>query len=110
MISDLSEFNLSEKCIMLCTSAKSVLENMCTLIKTGDIKLMELSEMKENEEHLKKLLVVAEPIYNEGLQQLLNQRFYEQECFTQRLNYLRQFCQHISIEIKGKLFSTATVL
>ena len=104
MVASLSEFQTFEKCLILCTSAASVLENMCTLIKTGGIKLAELSLMKEREEHLKKLLLETSP--NDQfkiLNQCLDQRFREQQQFSERLKHLKQFCQCINIEVQGML-------
>ncbi len=102
MVADLSAFNLSEKCIMLCTSAKSVLENMCTLIRTGNITLADLSQMKEKIDHVNKLLCEAVSLDDlKVLQQLLEQRFLEQRRFTERLDNLKQICQNINIRIKG---------
>lgn len=101
MVTGLESF---EKCLILCTSAASVLENVCTLIKTGDIKLSELSLMKERKEHLKKLLVEAVPSDNfRALEQCLEQRFCEQRNFSERLTYLKQLCQSINIEVQGIL-------
>ena len=102
MVAGLSEFESFDKCLMLCTSAASVLENMCETIQTGVINLTELSLMKEREEHLKKLLVEAVPSDQfQRLEQLLDQRFLEQRLFSERLKYLKQLCQSINIEVQG---------
>lgn len=102
MVTSLSVFQTFDKCLMLCTSAASMLENMCTLIETGNVKLIELSQMKEREEHLKKLLVETVPAGRlKALKQCLAQRFLEQQQFSERLKHLRQLCHSINIEVKG---------
>lgn len=91
---------LSDKCIMLCTRAKSQLENICSLIETGDITLAQLSLLKENGENVDDLLKIA-PKYEGELKRLLDQRFLEKDHFTNRLNLLKQLCLHINVEIEG---------
>lgn len=103
MIKHLSEFNLSEKCITLCISAKSILENVCTQIMSGDITLRDLSLIKECYIHLRKLL--SETMCEgelKNLEQLLNQRFFERDQFILRLNDLKQLFQYINIDVDGK--------
>ena len=102
IVSHISEFNLSEKCITLCISAKSILENICVQIANGNITLLELSQMEENYEHLMKLLVeTVSDAEVKTLQQLLAQRFLEQRCFTERLNDIRQLCQNVNVNVDG---------
>ncbi len=87
---------------MLCTSAKSQLENLCYLIETGNITLAQLAKLEEYSEHVNKLLKIA---VSEGelkiLQRQLDQRFLEQKHFTKRLNLLKQLCLNINVEIEG---------
>ena len=97
-----AEFNLSEKCIKLCKSAKSVLAEMCDSLESGDITLKKLSYVNENKDDLKKLLHEAMPDRMKKLEQLLKERLQEQAFFTQRLHYLQRLCQTISIEVTGK--------
>lgn len=104
MAAHLPEFNLSVKCTRLCTSAESVLEDTCSLIKSGSITLLKLSQVEEKRGHVDKLL--KEALSNNDfkvIQQLLRQRFLERKHFTKRLNHLRQFCHNINITVKGKL-------
>lgn len=101
-VSHLSEFELSEKCKVLCTKAQKLLKNMCSRIQTGNVTIMELSQMKENHDNLNKLLVNAMTKKKVTiLQKVLQQRLREQELFTTRLNHLRKLCQNISIKVKG---------
>ena len=72
---------------------------MCSQIHTGDVTLMDLTLMKENDENLK-ILIETMPKKKLILQKV-QQRLLEYESFTKRLNNLRKLCQNINIKVKG---------
>ena len=106
MVTDRSKFNLSTKCLLLCTRARAVLDNLCNRIKTGEVTSYELSKIKDRSGHMKQLL-------NESLSdkdkviilQILERRFREQYLFQERLHQLVQLCLNINIPTKGMIIS-----
>ncbi len=102
--SNFSKFQLSEKFITSCTCAKSALEEMCNLIETGAVTLIQLSILKEKEDRVNELLKAAiTGTKMKVIQQKLKLRFHEQALFDKWLNRLKQVCQYLSIPIKGML-------
>ena len=76
---------------------------MCASIETGNITLVQLSQLKENENHVIELLceVKTDNMINK-FQLLLKQRYREEGLFAERLSRLRKVCESISITIEGK--------
>ena len=105
MIAHLSEYKLSEKCITLCTSAKSILESVFARLRSGEITLKELTLMKDGRDHLQKMFVDTLSSDGQKIQPLLELRFDEKSLFDGRLCQLRLFCQHINVEILGNNYN-----
>lgn len=106
MITHRSEYKLSDKCITLCTSAKSILENVFARLISGEITLKELTQMKDSRDHLQKMF--DESLSSDELKivrPLLEQRCHEMLLFAERLRQLRLLCQHIKVEIMGMLYA-----
>lgn len=101
MLTD-NKFDLSMKCIMLCTGAQSVLEDLYAKIEAGNITLAVLSKIKEKYNHIKKIISGSTSDLTEAtVLQLLETRFKEQDLFIERIHHLGQICLSINIPIKG---------
>ena len=103
IVSNQSKFNLSAKCLRLCTGAKNVLSSICAKTRSGEISLMELSMIKEKSDYMSKLL--SEALSEEDsviVMQLLEIRLNEKNKFMERLCHLGQLCLNIKIHVNGK--------
>ena len=75
---------------------------MCASIETGNITLMQLSQLKVDEKHVNELLCeVKTSSIIKRLQLSLKQRYHEEDLFAKRLSRLRKVCENIPIPIEG---------
>ena len=102
MAAGFSKFKFSDKFVTLCACAKTALDQMYTLIVNGDITLIELSRLKENEDQvylLMKAISTDEEMVT--FRSKLKQRYHEQNLFNERLNNLRYICEEVTVTVEG---------
>lgn len=94
---------LSSRCKLLCTCAKSLLDDICARTKSGAIAVDELFMMKKKKEHVELLFAEKSPSEEEtrALQQSLQERYEEREEFTGYVKKLGQLCQGVTIHVEG---------
>ncbi len=93
------EYNLSEKCLLLCTCAESTLSDVCDRISDGSVTPSELSLIEKKKNHVLKLISAA--IKNKDVTEALEMRLREHKRFRVEKEHLVLLCDHVTIKIKG---------
>lgn len=105
---DGAESCLPEECQILCTCARSKLDEVCDQITSGNITLKELHKISAKIEQME-CLCMADTTNNGGtsdfssVKDALDKRMSEYKAFMNQREYLRFLCSHISSTVPGLL-------
>lgn len=93
-------------------SGKCVLDDVCTRLNAGTVTLSELSLMKDNMDHVSKLIAanfLKDEKEEKFVHKSLQQRLDEYIQFLNRKKRLALLCQHIDVPVEGSYASCACV-
>ncbi len=100
------EYDISDKCLLLCACAESTLSDVCDRISDGNVTPSELSLIEKKKNHALKLIGAAtkDKDVAKHLEEALEMRLREHKRFCEEKEHLVQLCNHVPIKIQGILY------